>query len=130
MESRDDNGRFQEGQSGNPGGRPKGFGSLIRDHTGEGEELVLFMLRVFRGQVRGLKAKDRIHAASWLADRAFGKPPLPMSENVGGPLKHPAPVFDVELTDDQVDALIAPDPQIRGIVIDQEGNSISPNGQG
>lgn len=32
------------------------------------------MLRVFRGDVSGTKLKDRIDAATWLADRGFGKP--------------------------------------------------------
>ncbi len=41
---------------------------------------------------------------------------------------HVAPVLeDYDLTDEQVHALIALDPQLRGTVIDQEGNSISPN---
>ena len=31
-------------------------------------------MRVFRGEVEGAKLKDRLEAATWLADRAFGKP--------------------------------------------------------
>ena len=52
--------------------------------------------------------------------------PVP-GESRENPL-HVTPVMeDIELTDAQVDALIALDPELRGLVIDQEGNSISPN---
>jgi hypothetical protein len=46
----------------------------IREQTNDGEELVDLMLKVFRGEVDGAKLRDRMEAATWLADRAFGKP--------------------------------------------------------
>jgi len=45
----------------------------VREQTRDGEELVAFMLAVFRGE-NDAKLRDRIDAATWLADRGFGKP--------------------------------------------------------
>jgi hypothetical protein len=60
------------GVSGNPGGRPKGLVRRIREETRDGEELVDFMLRVLRSE--GESTRTRVEAASWLADRGFGRP--------------------------------------------------------
>jgi hypothetical protein len=73
---------FQPGRSGNPGGRKKTLAALIRAQTGDGAELVAFMLHVLRGaRVDGRKRAPlrlRMEAAAWLADRAFGKVPQPL----------------------------------------------------
>src|SRR5688500_8397204 len=70
--------RFKPGQSGNPGGRPKGLGLFIRAQTNDGEELAALMLDVMRGAGKFDGARVplplRIEAATWLADRGFGKP--------------------------------------------------------
>ena len=63
-----------KGVSGNPGGRPRGFVQAIREATSDGGELVEFMLRVLRGKVPGVRLRDRLEAATWLADRGFGRP--------------------------------------------------------
>ena len=63
---------FRSGESGNPGGRPKGIAALVRDQTDDGQELVAFMLATLRNPRR--PPALRMQACSWLADRAFGKP--------------------------------------------------------
>jgi hypothetical protein len=81
-------GRFQPGRSGNPGGRPAGLAALVRAETAiggvEGAELVAFMLSVLRGK-RKAPLRLRMEAAAWLADRGFGKVPVPLEHgNAGG----------------------------------------------
>jgi hypothetical protein len=63
---------FRPGESGNVGGRPKGFGALIREQTRDGAELVDFALSILRGK-RGAKLDQRLDALCWLADRGWGK---------------------------------------------------------
>jgi hypothetical protein len=63
---------FPPGRSANPGGRPKGIGSLVREQTRDGAELVAFMLAVLRGRKKA-PLRLRMEAAAWLADRGFGK---------------------------------------------------------
>ena len=70
--NRDGTGRFLAGQSGNPGGRPVGFHNYIQEGTSDGSELTDFVLSVFRDE--NASNKERMDAATWLADRGFGKP--------------------------------------------------------
>ena len=50
-----------------------GFHNYIQERTGDGSELTDFVLSVFRGE-NGASTKERMDAATWLADRGFGKP--------------------------------------------------------
>ena len=50
-----------------------GFHSYIQERTADGSELTDFVLSVFRGE-NGASIKERMDAATWLADRGFGKP--------------------------------------------------------
>lgn len=58
----------------------KSFAKLIRDETKDGAELVELALSIMRGKKTGRNAasintdwNQRMDAAKWLADRAFGK---------------------------------------------------------
>ena len=65
---------FQPGQTGNPGGRPRGLAQLIRENTNNGQELVDFLLLVLRSTgPQGYRTDHRIAAAKELLDRGFGK---------------------------------------------------------
>ena len=50
-----------------------GFHNYIQERTSDGSELTDFVLSVFRGE-NGSSNKERMDAATWLADRGFGKP--------------------------------------------------------
>ena len=79
---RDRTGRFLAGQSGNPSGRPKGFRAYIQESTAEGNELVDVVLAVLRDQTAS--NRERMEAATWLADRGFGKPAAVRDDDVPG----------------------------------------------
>jgi hypothetical protein len=71
---------FKPGQSGNPSGRPKDIlGPIVKKKTKDGVELVDRVLEIFRSS-----GDDEIviKAATWLADRGWGKPA--QSVEVGG----------------------------------------------
>ena len=99
---RDTTGRFVPGQSGNPGGRPAGFHNYIQERTSDGSELTDFVLSVFRGENASC-IKERMEAATWLADRGFGKPTVNSVSQAPG-------FVDFTITigepDDQIDRLL------------------------
>jgi hypothetical protein len=71
-QNRDLTGGFIAGQNGNPGGHPVGFSEQIKESTMSGSELVEVVLSVLRDA--NASNRERMDAATWLADRDFGKP--------------------------------------------------------
>jgi HEAT repeat protein len=82
---------WTKGQSGNPGGRPKGIAALARQHTDKAIE-------VLAAALDDDDARVRVTAAEKLLDRGYGKP-LTMTADVTKRLD--------EWTDDDIDAAIS-----------------------
>jgi hypothetical protein len=78
--------------------------------TKDGEELVRFMPQVFRGKLTGAKVRleDRMAAATWLADRGFGKPSqVQQLTGDGGAMQLEAMKREAELFRSRVLSLVA-----------------------
>ena len=64
---------FKPGQSGNPGGRPKGIEALAREHTPAALAALVDALR---------SPRERVGAAVALLDRGWGKPTVTVEGNL------------------------------------------------
>lgn len=106
---------FTKGKSGNPGGRPKGLQKLVRQMLGrDGWAAVVrtqyeIATGVFESSSKvGLMAREVTAAATWLADRGFGKPiqqtdVTSNGQTVGGPVV--VPLDPSEMSDEQLERL-------------------------
>ncbi len=72
--ARQSGGLWRPGVSGNPGGRPKGVASYVREQTQDGREIVDYLLRYVRGET-DCGHRERLEAVKILFDRGFGRAP-------------------------------------------------------
>jgi hypothetical protein len=73
---------FMPGQSGNPGGRPKGLARRVRELVGDdGNAIAQFMFSTMMDPTA--RMADRLDAGRWLADRGFGRAVQALDVGVG-----------------------------------------------
>lgn len=60
------------GPSANPGGRPKGIASRIRELTNDGDDILKMFAKVVSGDLHG-STRDKLEAGKVLMDRMWGK---------------------------------------------------------
>ena len=90
--------RFKPGQSGNPGGRPRGLSEVIglaRRHTADAIRVLCEV-----ASQTGAHPSARVAAAVALLERGWGKPAQPVEADVrmqqSWVVRAPAPVADVD----------------------------------
>ena len=124
--------KFKAGQSGNPGGRPRGLSKLVRDTVkaaaGQGRdgwvEVVKAQYDIATGVDEEAKPKDMTAAATWLRDSGFGRPQQSVDLTTGGekvnglPSVVPLPVAG--MSDEMLASLRATLTQAKAVPADED----------
>ena len=61
--TRSDDGKWLSGTSPNPGGRPRGLASRVREVTRDSADPIRFLMDVLEGNVARTRVKDQIEAS-------------------------------------------------------------------
>ncbi|MCR4338788.1 MAG: DUF5681 domain-containing protein [Gemmatimonadaceae bacterium] len=131
---------WKPGQSGNPGGRPKGLARQVRELVGnDGKRLAEFHLAVATLDVELLAAanvtakqvtvRDRQTSVAWLAERGWGKPATFAPVEEGDPLELSNVAVAIDKVVDELAgkrATRTPRPSKNGSVANERSNGATP----